>query len=179
MFKKQKSCSKRFILSNKKTSTSDQLAKALRAYFFFAVLTAAAALFLHGCLGPSSLEKKARLKPHRSVVRMKVTGYCPCGECCNWKRKWLIWPVVKSGPNKGKPKKIGICADGTKAKVGTIAADLSRYPFGTIMFVPGYGWGEVHDVGSDIKGNHIDVFFDSHKEATGWGVKWLNVTVYK
>jgi len=132
-----------------------------------------------GCFGPCHLEKKARLKSKKATIRMKVTGYCPCGECCNWKRKWFIWPVVKSGPNKGKPKKIGICSDGTKAKKGTIAADTALYPYGTIMYVPGYGWGEVHDTGRDIKRNHIDIFFDSHKDAKKWGVKWLNVTVYK
>ena len=26
---------------------------------------------------------------------------------------------------------------------GTIAADTTYYPFGTRMFIPGYGWGEV------------------------------------
>jgi len=110
---------------------------------------------------------------------MKATGYCACGKCCNWKRKWFIWPVIKSGPSKGQSKKVGYCADGTEAKYGTIAADISRYPFGTIMYVPGYGWGEVHDVGSSIKGNHIDVFFDSHEEALQWGVKKLKIQVYK
>jgi len=134
-------------------------------------------LVLQGCIG-SSLEKKARHR-HKTIVTLKATGYCACGECCNWKRKWFIWPVIKSGFHKGQPKKVGYCADGTKAKYGTIAADISRYPFGTIMYVPGYGWGEVHDVGSSIKGNHIDVFFYSHEEALEWGVKKLKVTVYK
>ena len=35
---------------------------------------------------------------------------------------------------------------------GTIAADPRHYPFGTKMFVPGYGWGTVEDVGGAIKG---------------------------
>ena len=35
---------------------------------------------------------------------------------------------------------------------GTIAADPQHYPFGTKMFVPGYGWGTVEDVGGAIKG---------------------------
>jgi 3D (Asp-Asp-Asp) domain-containing protein len=47
------------------------------------------------------------------------------------------------------------------------------------MYVPGYGWGEVHDKGRAIKGNHIDVFFDSHKKALAWGRKELNVTIIK
>ena len=133
----------------------------------------------HGCLNTSRYKKLAKAKKRKIVVKMKVTGYCSCGKCCNWKRKWLLFPVIKSGPNKGKPKKVGICADGTKAKHGTIAADTSIYPIGTVMYVPGYGWGQVHDTGKDIKGNHIDVFFKKHKDAEKWGVKYLNVEVYK
>ncbi|MBM9615996.1 3D domain-containing protein [Desulfobulbus rhabdoformis] len=53
---------------------------------------------------------------------------------------------------------------------GTIAADTKYYPFGTRMYVEGYGWGRVEDRGGAIKGpNRIDLFFDSHQEALGWG----------
>ena len=61
---------------------------------------------------------------------------------------------MASGPSKGKRKDVGITATGTRAKTGTIAADTSIYPFGTIMYVPGYGYGRVEDVGSAIKGMH-------------------------
>jgi len=37
----------------------------------------------------------------------------------------------------------------------------------------------VHDRGKAIKGNHIDVFFDSHKKALEWGRKELYVTILK
>ena len=120
-------------------------------------------LSFQGCLGLSSLEREARKRRHKKTVTMEVTAYCPCGECCNWKRRWLLWTVVDKGPNKGKSKKVGICADGTKAKYGTIAADTRYYPFGTIMHVPGYGWGKVHDIGSSIKGQHIDLFLKHMK----------------
>jgi 3D (Asp-Asp-Asp) domain-containing protein len=113
------------------------------------------------------------------AMTLTVTAYCPCGLCCNWERKWLLWPVIAGGPLRGAPKKVGYCADGTKAQVSTIAADTSLFPFGTLMYVPGYGWGEVRDVGSDIKGTHIDVYFRTHEEAAAWGVRRLKVTVYK
>ncbi|MCK5707601.1 MAG: 3D domain-containing protein [Candidatus Aureabacteria bacterium] len=136
-------------------------------------------LLTQGCFWPSSLERKARKKPYQKTIAMRVTAYCSCGKCCNWKRKWFIWPVVASGANKGNKKSVGISADGTKAKKGTIAADTRYYPFGTIMYIPGYGWGEVHDIGSKIKGKHIDVFFDSHSDALDWGNQHLRVTIYK
>ena len=120
--------------------------------------------------------------PKEEVILMEVTAYCDCGECCGYYRScfscWTI-PYFKNGPHKGERKKIGITADGSKAKKGTIAADIRKYPFGTKMYVPGYGWGEVHDVGSAIKGNHIDIFFSSHERATKWGRQSLKVRVIR
>ena len=82
------------------------------------------------------------------------------------------------GENKGSPKEIGITASGTRAKPGTIAADTRYYPFGTIMYVPGYGWGRVEDIGSAIKGKRIDLFFSSHQKALEWGRQRKEVLVY-
>ena len=112
------------------------------------------------------------------LYRLKTTGYCPCGECCGWKRNWLFRPVIASGPDRGKPKHVGITASGTRAKPGTIAADRSKFPFGTIMYVPGYGYGRVEDVGSDIKGYHIDLYFRHHSDAMQWGVQKKVVEVW-
>jgi len=106
-----------------------------------------------------------------------VTGYCNCGACCGWKRSWLGFgePVYDYGAMKGKPKKIGVTASGTKAKRGTIAADPKVFPFGTHLHVPGYGPGTVEDVGGSIRGRHVDIWFPSHAEARKWGSKWLKV----
>lgn len=61
---------------------------------------------------------------------------------------------------------------------GTIAADTRYYPFGTRMYVPGYGWGRVEDRGGAIKGpDRIDLFFESHQDALRWGRKKLHVLI--
>jgi len=124
----------------------------------------------------------ARIRPPRHVkpveITMVVTGYCKCGKCCGWRRNWYGKPVITSGPNKGQRKRVGITASGTKARVGVIAADTSRYPFGTVMYVPGYGYGRVEDRGSAITGNRIDVFFKKHRQAMDWGRKRLRVKVW-
>ncbi len=103
------------------------------------------------------------------VIRMKVTAYCPCSKCCG---KWAD----------------GVTASGYVIQQGFgqqfVAAD-KRYPFNTMMFVPGYChissmWRmivPVLDRGGAIKDDHIDVYFDSHQEALNWGVKYLDVTV--
>jgi 3D (Asp-Asp-Asp) domain-containing protein len=113
-----------------------------------------------------------------STQKLLITGYCKCGKCCSWKRNWLFRPVFTSGANKGKRKIVGMTASGTMAKPGTIAADTSVFPFGTIMYIEGYGYGRVEDRGGAINGNHIDLYFKSHKQARIWGRKELPVKVW-
>ncbi|MBN1391943.1 MAG: 3D domain-containing protein [Sedimentisphaerales bacterium] len=96
------------------------------------------------------------------TVRMRVTAYCPCPKCC--------------GKYSGGPTACGhkICQGDT-----FVAAD-KRYSFGTEMLIPGYNNGKtvkVLDRGGAIKGDRLDVFFTSHKEALEWGVRYLDVRV--
>lgn len=134
------------------------------------ILTAAAAC---GCV---------RIRPPEGVDpverKLVVTGYCKCGKCCGWHRNWLLMPVYSSGPSRGKRKQVGITASGEMAGYGTIAADTSIYPFGTVMYVEGYGWGRVEDRGGMIKGNRIDLFFHNHRRAEKWGRQNKNVKVW-
>ncbi len=98
-----------------------------------------------------------------------TTGYCDCGACCGWRRNCLWQPVYAAGPWRGRPKDVGLTSSGARARRGTIAADVTRYPYGTVMYVPGYGYGRVEDTGSAIRGDHIDLFFGSHQDAVDWG----------
>ncbi len=121
------------------------------------------------------------IRPPKGVTpierTMTVTGYCKCRQCCGWRRTWYGKPVYASGRNEGKRKRIGITASGARAEHGTIAAD-SRYPFGTIMYVPGYGYGQVTDRGGAIKNDRIDLFFRSHAEARRWGKEKKQVKIW-
>ena len=110
---------------------------------------------------------------------MDVTAYCPCGECCGWRRNWLFRPVIRSGPRRGQPKAVGVTATGVKARPGTVAADTRVLPFGTVVYVPGYGYGRVEDTGGDIRGNRLDVFFRRHSEAKRWGRQLLPVKIWR
>jgi 3D (Asp-Asp-Asp) domain-containing protein len=131
------------------------------------------ALALAGCRG---------IKPPKGVApvdrTMEITGYCRCGKCCNWKRTWYGRPVIASGSRKGKRKAVGITASGTKAKRGTIAADTALFPYGTVVYVQGYGYGRVEDRGGAIKGQSLDLCFDSHEEALQWGRQTKRVRIW-
>lgn len=87
----------------------------------------------------------------------EVTAYCACSKCCG---KWAD----------------GYTASGTKATAGrTIAADTSILSFGTEVKIEGLGNYIVEDVCGAIKGNKLDIFFNSHEEALEFGVKNLIV----
>ena len=110
-----------------------------------------------------------------------VTGYCNCGKCCGWRKKWFFFgaPVYNYGKMKGSPKKVGLTASGKVAAKGTIAADPSVFSFGTKMAIPGYGPGVVQDIGGSVKGTHIDIWFPSHKEAVAWGTRKVKVKIVR
>lgn len=137
--------------------------------FFVCAILCMFALLQCGCVG-------IRPPPGSVMIqkRLLTTGYCDCGKCCGWERRW--WRTVDS--STGREKKVGITASGTRTRSGTLAADTGRYPFGTVMLIPGYGYGRVEDRGGAIKGDHIDLFFGSHSAALKWGKKWKDVKIW-
>lgn len=133
-----------------------------------------------GGVGCSSIQPPSGVAPR--TVTIEATGYCACGRCCGWERHWYdLWqPTYSSGPNYGKPKQVGVTASGTDARQGTIAADTRYYPFGTVLYVPGYGYGRVEDRGGAIKGpQRVDLFFESHQDALEWGRRRVRVQVWR
>jgi uncharacterized protein YabE (DUF348 family) len=61
----------------------------------------------------------------------------------------------------------------------TIAVDPKVIPYGTKLFIENYGFAIAADTGTSIKGNKIDVFFDTLKEARNWGLKSVKVYILK
>lgn len=96
------------------------------------------------------------------TIEMRVTAYCWCKKCC------------------GKHSD-GITANGHRIRIGdTFVAADKKYSFGTEMIIPGYNESqtvEVLDRGRVIRGNKLDIFFNSHHRAKVWGVRYLPVKV--
>jgi len=67
-------------------------------------------------------------------------------------------------------------ATGINPYRGVIAVDPEVIPLGTELYVEGYGYGEALDTGGTVKGNRIDLFFETKSEALNWGRR--NVQVY-
>jgi 3D (Asp-Asp-Asp) domain-containing protein len=119
----------------------------------------------------------------------KVTGTQPTlEESLNWSqypKKTIVATgytagIESTGKNPGHPE-YGITYSGVKVKrdlYSTVAADLTVFPIGTILFIPGYGFGVVADKGGAIKGNKVDLYYDTVKEVyEQWGKKTLDVYV--
>jgi uncharacterized protein YabE (DUF348 family) len=70
----------------------------------------------------------------------------------------------------------GRTASGLPAQKGVVAVDPNVIPLGTKLYIPGYGYAVAADVGGAIKGNRIDLAFDSNEEAVSYGRR--TVTVY-
>jgi 3D (Asp-Asp-Asp) domain-containing protein len=88
-----------------------------------------------------------------------VSAFCSCKLCCG--------------------KTDGITASGAKVQEGlTIAADLSVFPFGTVLYLEGIGEREVQDTGN-FKGNKLDLYMSSHKTALAFGRQNIKVYVVK
>ena len=68
-------------------------------------------------------------------------------------------------------------ATGTWPAVGTIAVDPQFIPLGSKVYVDGYGFAIAEDTGRLIKGNIIDVYFETRDECIKWGRR-RGVTVY-
>jgi 3D (Asp-Asp-Asp) domain-containing protein len=92
------------------------------------------------------------------VIAMVATGYDGCYEC--------------NKPYYGAPSYIGL-----PLARGIVAVDPKVIPMGTRLYVEGYGNAIAADQGNAIKGNRIDLFFDTHQQALKWGMKTVKVTI--
>jgi 3D (Asp-Asp-Asp) domain-containing protein len=66
---------------------------------------------------------------------------------------------------------------GVFAERGVIAVDPDVIPLGTKVYVEGYGFASCEDTGGAIKGNKIDLCFDTVEECYQWGVKSVKIYI--
>ncbi len=60
-------------------------------------------------------------------------------------------------------------ATGRHPAVGLIAVDPSVIPLGTRLYIDGYGYATAADTGGAIRGNRVDLFFESTSDCLNWG----------
>ena len=101
----------------------------------------------------------SEVSPLRSLGTFLITYYCPCSICCD---------QYAGGPTaSGKMPVAGI----------TVASD-DFLEFGTNVMIDGHPY-IVQDRGGMIKGNHIDIFCNTHSEALAHTMHYTEVFVIK
>ena len=94
------------------------------------------------------------------VLTMSATGYDP-------------------SPQTIGPGATGLTRTGRHAEYGVVAVDPRVIPLNTIVYVEGYGFALACDTGSAIKGNRIDLCFDSRTTANNYGRRNVRVHVLR
>ncbi|GIP57105.1 3D domain-containing protein [Paenibacillus sp. FSL W8-0186] len=118
--------------------------------------------------GANAGEKTAKAK--FQTVKVVATGYTAGYESTGKRPNHPGYGITYSGVKVRRDKDT----------ISTIAADLKVFPLGTILYIPGYGYGVVADKGSAIKGNKIDLYFTTTKQVfKEWGKKEVEVQVIR
>lgn len=97
---------------------------------------------------------------YEKVLHFKSTAYTSTDEGCN-----------------------EITATGTRVRVGTVAVDPTVIPYGTRMFIVSddgeyiYGIGTAEDCGGAIKGNRLDLYFNTTEECFQFGIRACTVYI--
>ncbi|MHB9036288.1 MAG: 3D domain-containing protein [Armatimonadota bacterium] len=92
------------------------------------------------------------------VLRMSASGYDPGPRSCG---RWAS----------------GRTSCGMTAGYGVVAVDPGVIRLGTKLYIEGYGHAIAGDVGRSIKGNRIDLGFDTYREAIRFGRKRVSVHI--
>jgi 3D (Asp-Asp-Asp) domain-containing protein len=79
------------------------------------------------------------------------------------------------GPENNWPYSTGSTASGLKAGYGIAAVDPKRIKLKTPLYIEGYGFALAGDTGSAIKGDRIDLCYDTYDEAQQFGRKKVKV----
>ena len=94
----------------------------------------------------------------RRVLRMHATAYDPGPRSCG---KWAT----------------GRTAIGLTAGYGVVAVDPRVIPMRTKLYIEGYGYAVAGDRGRAIRGNRIDLGFNTYREAMRFGERTVTVHV--
>ena len=92
-----------------------------------------------------------------SIGEFKLTFYCPCYQCSEG------WGYQTSSGN-------------TAQEGWTVAADPRVLKEGTMVMINGHEY-RVEDIGGGVRGNHIDIFMESHTECLQNGIQYAEAVV--
>jgi len=125
------------------------------------------------------LSRTVLKEPVDSILRVGTAGdIVRGGQTIHFlKAMTMTATAYEPGPISCGASATGYTYLGLKATRGIIAVDPRVIPLWTKVYVDGYGFAVAGDTGSAIKGNRIDVCYDTVEEALRWGVKRVKIYI--
>lgn len=111
---------------------------------------------------------------NKIVVQGTGTVYASRGASVSGKKQITCSTTAYSG---GGSTASGRKPSRVEGGLSTIAVDPTVIPMGSKVYVEGYGYAVAADTGSGIKGNKIDLYFNSDKESSNWGRRKAQLTI--
>ena len=138
--------------------------------------------------GQNGVEKvtyRVRQELHREVVTEPVSEIVEVGTGNNlnmietsrgFVRYRSARTVEASAYTLAEGSGTGLTSTGVVPYHGVVAVDPDVIPYGTRMYIPGYGFAVAADCGGAINGNTIDLYMEDYGDAISWGRR--DVTIY-
>ena len=136
-------------------------------------------IYKDGKVAESHLIKSDVKEPVPTLYLMNRSGYSRSSRGSYFRSRVMVMNATAYDPS---PATIGRGATGRtctglRATYGVIAVDPRVIPLGSTVFVEGYGLAIAADTGSAIKGNRIDLCYDSKRVADRYGMKPVRVHI--
>ncbi len=120
-------------------------------------------------------EEQSRKEIARETIKKPVTEIVAEGTAVSYdgvKYSRVITVVATGYTHTGNRT-----ATGTYPHHGTMAVDRSVVAMGSYGYVPGYGEVHAEDTGGAIRGNRIDLFFNTRGQAVSWGRRTVQLYI--
>ncbi len=127
------------------------------------------------------LSRQVTEEPQMKVVLKGTSGTVTRGgrEITFKKAFSMVATAYYPGPDSTGPGATGYTSIGMKATYGVVAVDPRVIPMRSLLYIDGYGYAIAGDVGGAIKGNKIDLCYDTKQEALDWGKRTVTVFLIK
>jgi 3D (Asp-Asp-Asp) domain-containing protein len=129
----------------------------------------------------TSIDTEVVTKPVSKVVSIGSRGrYISRGEEFKTRRVLqMSASAYDPGPRSCGPRATGRTGCGLRAGYGVVAVDPRVISLGSRLYIEGYGIAIAGDTGSAIKGNRIDLGFNTYAEAMRFGRKTVTVHILR
>jgi len=89
---------------------------------------------------------------------------------------YATWYSPASSGKSPSSSSYGMTSTGVEVTKGIVAVDPSVIPYGTRMYIPGYGMGVAADCGGAVKGNIIDLGYPDGV-TPNWSSRWIDIYI--